>query len=334
MRLQAVALLAGFLLLAPGVRAEEEYQNDNVVVVLDASGSMSGGLKGAGQSKMDAAKAALLEVLMRLPHTTKVGLLVFSGNDARFRDWVYPLAPPDYPKLRAAIMGPKPGGGTPLGQSMKMGADRLLQERQKQLGYGTYRLLAVTDGVADKPAEVDSYAKDIVARGITLDAIGVDMKSDHTLARLAHSYRRADDKASLQKAVTEIFAEISGKGAGAVADLAGDFELLAPLPAESAMAMIQALAASGNHPIGTAPPPPAPSPQPLAAAPVATQAPPSHGASPTAHGQVPAAATGGAAHGAGQAKEDGQKWLAMLGIMVFAFMMYGTMQQSKTPPRR
>ena len=81
-----------------------------------------------------------------------------------------------------------------------------------------------------------------------MDVIGVDMREDHALARRVHSYRRASDPASFTRAVREVFAEVSEKGDDSVQ--AGDFALLAGLPADMAVPMILGLAGTGNHPIG------------------------------------------------------------------------------------
>jgi len=235
-------------LLAFSSSALAQEYHDNVVIVLDASGSMKDGLTGTKLSKMDAAKAALKAVLQKVPPSTHIGLLVFSAANAK-DDWIYPLGPRDDAVLMQAINRIEASGGTPLGQFIKRGADRLLQERAKQFGYGTYRLLVVTDGEAQDQELVDRYTPDVMSRGITMDAIGVGMKQDHTLARKAHSYRRANDPASLNRAVTEVFAEISGTATdGAQAEA---FEVLAPIPSDVASTMIQALSSSGNHPIGT-----------------------------------------------------------------------------------
>lgn len=259
MKLHRTLLWAMVLGASLGVaQASEEFYKDNLVVVLDASGSMSKTMPGTRISRMEAAKKALLAVLDKLSETTKMGLLVFSGSDAKYRNWVYPLGPLDKTKMRQAILGPRPGGGTPLADYLKMGTDRLLQEREAQLGYGSYRLLVVTDGVADSGQPVTPYAQDIVARGVNLDAIGVDMQQDHILAQLAHSYRRANDPASLERAVSEVFAEVGGQGKGGDEGLAEDFEIVGALSPDLAMSMIQALSSSGNHPIGSDPgtPPP------------------------------------------------------------------------------
>jgi hypothetical protein len=242
-----LAFLAAFVLSlgAPGLLAEDYH--DNVVVVLDASGSMKDPMPGGSTSKMAAAKSALKTVLRQVPDSTSIGLLVFSARNIQ-DPWVFPLGPRDNDRLTAAIDRLEPYGNTPLGHYIKVGADRLLQERTRQFGYGSYRLLIVTDGEAQDQDLVNRYTPDILARGITMDVIGVAMAQAHTLARKAHSYRRADDDASLQRAVAEVLAEVARPRTDVAQSDA--FELLAPLPAEVAAAALQALSTSGNHPIG------------------------------------------------------------------------------------
>jgi hypothetical protein len=240
-----VWMLTPLIVAAPLIAAAQDYA-DCVVIILDASGSMDARMPG-GVKKIDAAKTALQSVLTRIPESTHVGLLVFSGINVP-DPWIYPLGPRDNAALAKAIGLPRPGGNTPLGRFIKTGADRLLEERAKQYGYGSYRLLVVTDGEATDGALTDQYTPVIVARGITVDVIGVNMKQDHTLATKVHSYRRADDPAALKKALSEILAEVNVSDGDAAA--AEAFDLLAPLPAELCGSMIQALAQVNNQPIG------------------------------------------------------------------------------------
>lgn len=229
---------------------------DNIVVVLDASGSMNGRMAGpGGLTRMEAAKKALLAVLQQIPDSTNVGLLVFSASNLR-DDWVYPLGPLDRAKFEAAIRLPQPGGPTPLGGYLKKGADALIAQRKKQQGFGTFRLLVVTDGEATDGNLVNVYLPDVLSRGITVDAIGVDMKQDHTLATRVHTYRRANSPEDLVKAVSAAFGEIGGSR-DAVAD-AEAFEAIQGLPDDMARTMIAALAAPAEHPIGETPQRPSP----------------------------------------------------------------------------
>ena len=236
------------LILLPSSFAQEAV--DNVVIVLDGSGSMAGRLPGSNMDKMTAAKAALKQVLKSVPENTHIGLLVFSAKGVE-TDWIYPLGPRDDAKLMQAIDRPMPGGGTPLGAYLKKGTDRLLQERAKQFGYGTFRLLVVTDGEAGDQDLVERYTPEVIARGIKVDVIGVAMNQRHTLATRVHSYRSANDPASLQRAVAEVFGEIGGRGNDVTG--AEAFAEIKPIPAEVAQAMIQALSSSGNQPIGEQP---------------------------------------------------------------------------------
>jgi hypothetical protein len=252
------AVLAG-LWAAPLGQAQVQV-TDNVVVVVDASGSMDTHMAGTGRDRMSVAKDALKQVLDQIPDTTHVGILVFPRGN-----WVYPLGPRKESMLTGAIDSIQAGGSTPLGDYMKRGADVLLNARKKQFGYGTYRLLVVTDGEASDRRKVEDFTPDIISRGITIDCIGVEMASRHTLATKVHSYRNANDPESLKQAISEVFAEVVSGDAGQAGEDA--FELIAELPEATASAMLKSLSTSGNQPIGEVPSmraadPPSPSPAP------------------------------------------------------------------------
>ena len=218
---------------------ENAVHTDNIVVILDASGSMKDKFRAdMTKSKMDAAKAALQGVLAKVPDGTNIGLLVFSGNNIRDA-WVYPLGPKDTAKLLAAINLPQPGGGTPLGTYIRIGANRLLEQREKQYNYGTYRLLVVTDGEAQDPEKVAQYTPEILNRQIRVDVIGVDMKTDHMLAKEVDSYRKADNPGELVAAVSQILAETTATTTDADGEDA--FEYIAPLSSEIAEDLIARL---------------------------------------------------------------------------------------------
>ena len=232
-------LLAIGFWFAPLIRAEVQV-TDNVIVVVDASGSM--GTPMGGADRMSVAREALKQVLGQVPESTHIGVLVFPRGD-----WVYPLGSRVEQRLNNAIDSIRSGGGTPLGSYMKRGADALLKARKKQFGYGTYRLLVVTDGEANDRNLVEGYTPDIISRGITIDVIGVDMESEHTLATKVHTYRSADNPDSLRQAITEVFAEVSSADTGQTDEDA--FELIADLPKQTASEMLKSLSTTGNDPI-------------------------------------------------------------------------------------
>lgn len=253
--------IAVLLLVSPvlGQDATSAVYHDNVVMVVDGSGSMNDSWSGTDNRKMDIAKVAMKTVLATVDENTQIGIVVFNGGRTT---WVYPLGPKNDAALLLAIDNIECGGGTPLGTNIKTGADALMEQRQKQFGYGSYRLLIVTDGQASGWGEEDKmkeYTPLVIARGINVDVIGVDMGGEHALAKIVgDNYRAADNPESLTKAIKEVFAEVDRKDAG---DSAKDFELLEGLDPALAKEMIGALAKPHNHPIGTKPKQPSPQPQ-------------------------------------------------------------------------
>jgi hypothetical protein len=252
-------LLLAVVIAAP-LRAQDEpattgstaaLARDNVVILLDASGSMDYGMSGSSQSRMEVAKEALTKVVDRIDPNANVGLLVFSDiSDAN--GWLYDLAPFDRERLLEAIDRCQASGGTPLGTYLKMAADRLLEVRQAQRGYGTFRLLVVTDGEANDADLLRRYLPDVLTRGVTVDCIGVDMDQDHALARQVRSYRRANDPAALEAAVAQSLGEVGGADANDDAT-AEQYELAAALTEETASAVLDQLTTPLNAPIGDGP---------------------------------------------------------------------------------
>ncbi len=249
--MRTICTLILFMAVPALGQATSSVYRDNVVLVVDASGSMNSDWSGTDNNKMDIAKDAMKTVLATVSGNTQIGIVVFGQVRD---DWVYPLGPQNQQALMDAIDSINAGGGTPLGTYIKKGADALVRQRQKQFGYGSYRLLIVTDGEASGGEErmMKAYTEEIISRGINVDVIGVDMDGEHDLAQIVgQNYRAADNPAALTKAITEVFAEVSKTGDGGKAD----FELLEGLDPALAKEMIGALAKPQNHPIGDKPRP-------------------------------------------------------------------------------
>jgi von Willebrand factor type A domain len=211
-----------------------------VVIVLDDSGSMNKSMAG-NEPKMVVAKRALIRVIETLPPNTQLGILLMNGASAD-KGWLVPLGPLDVVEATRRVSATVADGGTPLGASMKRGLDELLKLRDER-PYGEYRLLVVTDGEASDADVLKRNLPLIVSRGVVLDVIGVDMQADHSLAKRSHSYRRANDAQSFEKALKEVFAEST---ADDNLNSQAGFDLIAALPDEMASEALQALRESGQ----------------------------------------------------------------------------------------
>lgn len=179
----------------------------NYYVVLDGSGSMNESECGGGSRKIKAAVAALEQFFQQLPKTANVGLAVFDGAGLSER---VPLARDNRNDISAALRRVKANGGTPLRSAIALGYGKLLQQGERQLGYGDYHLVVVTDGKpepeTENPAsEVQSLLADTP---VVLHTIGFCIGTDHVLNQPGRSYYvAANSPEQLQQGLGDVLAE-------------------------------------------------------------------------------------------------------------------------------
>lgn len=225
---------------------------DTIIVVFDTSGSMDEFMRSAQKDRMTVAKQALIEVLSKVPTTTKIGVLTFQG-------WAYKVAPVEINSLTRSIDSIVAQGGTPLYEFIAQGGTELLTERENNSNVGYYKLVVVTDGEAgdinlneDSVLEDGSFRlgvlKDVISRGIVVDTIALDMKSEHSLKTSINGvYMSGDDPESLRQSLTKAVAEV---GFGDDSITADAFKELTDVPDAFANSVIEGLSTFKNAPIG------------------------------------------------------------------------------------
>src|SRR4029079_10802202 len=119
----------------------------NYYVVLDASGSMTERGCSGDLPKIEAARNALAAFAESLPANANLGLQVFDARGVREQ---IPLATGEAnrAKFKTVLSAVRAGGGTPLHTAITQAYARLEQQGSRQLGYGEYHLVVVTDGEA------------------------------------------------------------------------------------------------------------------------------------------------------------------------------------------
>jgi hypothetical protein len=175
----------------------------NFYFVFDGSGSMLQRPENDSKfgSKIEGAKWAVREFAQHLPEDANIGLYLFDNSGPREE---VPLGPENKAAFLQAIEDVSAGGGTPLQQSIHTGVDALVGQYKRQLGYGEYRLVIVTDGLADGLDEAADYATQY---GIPMYTIGLCVGEDHPLRQLSVSYRAADTMEDLRDALKDTLAE-------------------------------------------------------------------------------------------------------------------------------
>jgi secreted protein with Ig-like and vWFA domain len=181
---------------APAAPTGEVSLARNFYFVFDGSGSMDG-------QRLRDAKQAVKEFLKNVPDDVNIGLYVFDYYGDRE---VLPLKANNKAQFVAQVDKVYAGGGTPLGAAIAKGASTLAAQREKQLQYGEYRLIVITDGEASDYIETgtDAAEKNLVP----IYTIGFQIGNRHKLRQHSVSYQSANDINELRKALTEAAAEL------------------------------------------------------------------------------------------------------------------------------
>jgi Ca-activated chloride channel family protein len=175
--LAVLAIASGLIVAVPWPAPADESGGDygRMLLVLDSSGSMAEPA-GGGESKMEAARAALTRVVEALPTDSAVGLRVYGAkvfskkqkgacSDSQL---VVPTGTDNRAELTRAIKRFKPYGETPIAHA--------LQQAAKDLGdEGKRSIVLVSDGIATCQPDPCDVAADLAAAGINLqiDVVGL-----------------------------------------------------------------------------------------------------------------------------------------------------------------
>lgn len=178
----------------------------NYYVVLDGSGSMAETGCSGGTNKMQAAMQALATFARSVPAEANFALAVFNRGGV---DELIPLGRGNQERIEALQQRIEPGGSTPLRSSIAMAYERLSEQGSRQLGYGEYHLVVITDGKASGGEDPTPVVRTILSESpVTLHTIGFCIGTDHALNQPGRSfYRAADNPEDLRRGLEEVLAE-------------------------------------------------------------------------------------------------------------------------------
>ena len=184
----------------------EQLVVSNYYVILDGSGSMDDKKCSGNRSKMDAAKDAMLAFAEQFPTTANLGLAVFDGNSLSQR---VALGAVDSQVITREVLKTQPSGGTPLLDAIRLGYRALEAQARRQLGYGEYHLVVLTDGEANSGQDPTPVVNRILNESpVVLHTIGFCIGNRHSLNQPGRiDYRAADDLESLKQGLAAVLAE-------------------------------------------------------------------------------------------------------------------------------
>ena len=183
----------------------ENLTAKNYVLLFDGSGSMGEVECGDGRQKISVAKEAVTEWAKRLPKDANLGLVAFYYNK-----WAaLPLKPGSRDGFMAEIQKVVAGGRTPLTEGILRAYKSITSEGKKQLGYGDYTIVVVTDGIANNSNALSIAIKKILDQSpVNIYTIGFCIGQQHSLNQPGKTvYKSADNPEELKRGLSEVMAE-------------------------------------------------------------------------------------------------------------------------------
>lgn len=150
--------------------ASQQGGAENVMIILDASYSMSEPIGGrGGEDKMVAAKRTVLEVLRNIAPSTRVGLRVYGNSANQFTackatSLLVPLGENNRNLIASKMIGLKPTGATPISYTVL----RSLQEDFNAVK-GNQSIILISDGI-------ETCGEDPCNVAVKMQQMGVNIK--------------------------------------------------------------------------------------------------------------------------------------------------------------
>jgi Ca-activated chloride channel family protein len=204
------------VLAAPATAQDEPAAGDrSVLVILDGSDSMNADA-GDGGTRLDAAKAALRELIDVVPEDANVGLRVYGNRlsgvsrarGCRDTNLVTPVGELDKDEFRSQVDGLEGKGRTPIGRSLLKAPDDLG-------GSGDRTVILVSDGGDNcAPPPPCEAARKIAQRGLKLSISVVGLQVNDRVRRQLEciadagggTYVDAQDPEALKRELLAAFA--------------------------------------------------------------------------------------------------------------------------------
>jgi len=170
----------------------------NYYIIFDGSGSMAG-------EKIEIAKKAFIRFIKSITDKSNIGLTSFDASGFHERA---PLGSPKN-KIIEEVNKIRAGGSTPLGGCIEIAYQKLGFQAKKQMGYGEYTLIILTDGQATDGSKMGE-AVDLILKEtpIAIHTIGLKIGTGHALNQPGRIYyKAAENSEELSKGLESVLAE-------------------------------------------------------------------------------------------------------------------------------
>jgi len=184
----------------------DQWTRKNYVMIFDGSGSMADKQCSGTKTKNAVAQEAVAEWAQSVPADAHLGLIVFDQNGFSVRQQ---LDQGDRQTFVQQVRAVVPSATTPLTKAVQTAYQLLTDQARRQLGYGEYHIVIVTDGAANLPEELTHAVNAVLAHSpIIISTIGFCIADTHSLNQPGRTiYKAADNPEALRQGLQDILAE-------------------------------------------------------------------------------------------------------------------------------
>jgi Ca-activated chloride channel family protein len=151
---------------------------DNLVIVVDRSGSMDGNACQSSNTKSEETIAALKQFIPLIPSDVAVGYVDFGTNV----EVTVPLGTNNVPALLAAAEAHRADmDSTDLTEAVRTAHAMLAAQALAQNSTGTYRMVIITDGAADNNSSLRRVLSEVNTTPVEVMTAGFCIGSNHAL---------------------------------------------------------------------------------------------------------------------------------------------------------
>jgi Ca-activated chloride channel family protein len=184
----------------------DQWSRKNYMMIFDGSGSMGERRCSGNRTKSAVAKEAMSDWAQSVPADANLGLVVFDKQGFAIR---LQLGQGDRQKFVQQVKTVVLGSRTPLTQAVRTAYELLTAQAKKQLGYGEYHMVIVTDGAANEPEKLTGTVNAVLAYSpIIISTIGFCIADTHSLNQPGRTiYKAANNPEALRQGLQDVLAE-------------------------------------------------------------------------------------------------------------------------------
>ncbi len=189
----------------PAADLADNLLTRNYFLIFDGSGSMRDSKCSGARQKIEVAREVVSQWSEGIEPEANLGLIAFHANGIIS----LPLTSGSRDNFIDTVSKIQAGGSTPLAEAVNYAYEASTKQAKRQLGYGEYTIVVVTDGIADDAYKLKKVIEKILTESpVNIYSIGFCIGTSHSLNQYGRTiYKAADNPQQLRQGLQEVLAE-------------------------------------------------------------------------------------------------------------------------------